>query len=82
MIINLNDHIKVKLNDKGKDIYYHQYDELLRTFPRCGIKPEMPKVDENGYTIFQIWHFMELYGEYMGMSKPSVLKTLNVIYEE
>ena len=26
--INLNEAVKVKLTDLGKDIYYHQFDEL------------------------------------------------------
>ena len=75
MIINLNDRIKVKLNERGKDIYFHQYDKFV------GISQTMPKVDENGYTEFQIWRFMELYGEHIGMAKPPVLENFNVILE-
>ena len=82
MIVNLNDSIKVKLNDRVKDIYYHQFDDVIEQYPQCNIKPSMPKIDENGYTEFQIWYFMELYGKYIGMTKPSVLETLNVIINE
>ena len=80
MTINLNDKIKVKLNDKGKDIFYHQFDEIISLYPQCHIDPRMPNVDENGYTTFQIWEFMKLYGGHIGMAKPSVLENINVIY--
>ena len=75
MIINLNDNIKVKLNDRGKDIFYHQYDDIPN------LEPHYPKVDADGYTEFQIWCFMELYGEHIGMVKPPVLEDFNVILD-
>lgn len=81
ILINLNDYIKVKLNDRGKDIYYHQFDDIINKYPNCKIKPHIPRVDENGYTTFQIWDFINIYGEYIGMGCPDVLETLNVIYE-
>lgn len=80
--VNLNQTIKVKLNDLGKEIYYHQYDEVNERIKRNGdkpIKPTMPKVDADGYTEFQIWKFMNLYGEYMEMCGEPVLETLDVI---
>lgn len=82
--INLNDHIKVKLSDAGKDIYYHQYDEINRKLRLLSgkpttIKPTMPKVDTEGYTKFQLWEFMHLYGKYIMMGGESILETLNII---
>ena len=35
--INLNETIRVKLTDLGKDIYYHQYDELHKALKGRGI---------------------------------------------
>ena len=64
--INLNEPIKVKLTDWGKEIYYHQYDRTNQIAGREICKPKFPKEDENGYTVFQLWCFMELYGEHMG----------------
>ena len=80
--INLNEKVKVRLTDHGKDIYYHQFDEVIKRFPQTGIKPRMPKVDSDGYTEFQLWHFMELYGEHIGMCKPNVIMPLEMVYEE
>ena len=59
---NLNDYIKVKLNDKGKDIYYHQYDAWI---DKTDLKREYPKIDENGYTEFQAHEFIKLYEKHM-----------------
>ena len=68
--INLNEPIKVKLTDWGKEIYYHQYDRTNRIAGREICKPEFPKEDENGYTEFQLWCFMELY-----------IEPLEIVYE-
>ena len=45
------------------------------------VKPKFPKEDENGYTEFQLWCFMELYGEHMGMTLPNVIEPLEIVYE-
>ena len=80
--INLNETVKVKLTDYGKDVYYHQYDELNMRVGRELCKPSFPKVDEEGYTSFQLWYFIELYGNYIGMCKKSVIQPLEIVYEK
>lgn len=79
--INLNEPIKVKLTDLGKEIYYHQYDRINQIAGRKICEPKFPKEDENGYTEFQLWCFIELYGEHMGMTLPNVIKPLEIVYE-
>ena len=79
--INLNESIKVKLTDWGKEIYYHQYDRMNQIAGREICKPKFPKEDENGYTEFQLWCFMELYGEHIGMTLPNVIEPLEIVYE-
>ena len=81
MRLNLNDIIKVKLTDHGKDIYYHQYDMLNASAGRELCKPSYPKVDKDGYTTFQLWCFMELYGVHMGMALPNVIKPLDIVFD-
>ena len=71
--INLNERIKVRLTDLGKDIYYHQFDYINERAGRCVCKPEYPKTDKDGYTEFQLWVFIELYGKHIGMAKPNVI---------
>lgn len=79
--INLNDKIKVKLTDLGKDIFYHRYDWILERNPksRAYIKPHYPKVNEEGYTTFLLWEFMQLYGKHIGMAAPNVILPLEII---
>lgn len=82
--VNLNEWIKVKLNDKGKDIYYHQYDATNRRIEMLGgkkIEPSMPKVDAEGYTQFQMWKFVELYGEHFEAFAfgGGILESLDII---
>lgn len=82
MTINLNDTVKFKLTDYGKDIWYHQYDELNRLSRKEIIKPEFPKVDEDGYTSMQLWCFMELYGPHIHWNAKNVIEPLELICEE
>jgi len=79
--INLNEPIKVKLTDWGKEIYYHQYDRTNQIAGREICKPKFPKEDENGYTKFQLWYFIQLYGEHIGMALPNVIEPLEIVYE-
>lgn len=79
--INLNEPIKVKLTDWGKEIYYHQYDRTNQIAGRKICKPKFPKEDENGYTEFQLWCFIELYGDHIGMTLPNVIEPLEIVYE-
>lgn len=82
---NLNDKIKVKLTEHGIDIFYHQYDESNEFIKARGGKPiesRMPKIDNDGYTEMQLWYFMELYGQYIGMGKPNVLTDLNLYIDD
>lgn len=55
---NLNQSVKVKLNQDGRQ---HLKEK---------ISYEMPE-DKNGYTTFQMWHFMEIFGEvtHLGMNQ-------------
>lgn len=53
--LNLNSTIGFRLNDRGKDIYYHKYDELNEYIVSRGGKPlerRYPDVDENGISWF------------------------------
>jgi len=78
--INLNERIKVKLTDYGKEIYYHRFDDLFRQTDLSVFKPEFPKTDEEGYTTFQLWDFIHIYGNYIDMGLPEVIKPLEIVY--
>lgn len=79
--LNLNSMIKVKLTDYGKGIFYHQYDELNKYLIKCGgspIGPRIPDVDSEGYSQFQLWDFMYVYGKHMMMGAPNVIDLLSI----
>ena len=78
--INLNDSVKVKLTDLGREIFYHKFDGVNEHWGREVIKPHFPKHDDDGYSTFQLWDFMSLYGEHMGMCKNDVIEPLELIY--
>ena len=82
--INLNDRIKVKLTPLGAEIYYHQYDDIHKDYPKMKkhLQSSLPKVDENGYTEFQLHHFISLYGEHIGMCKKNVIEPLDIVIAE
>lgn len=83
--LNLNHFVRVKLTDHGKDIYYHQYDELNKFMEARGIAPivpSYPKVDENGYSEMQLWHFIQLYGPHIGMAMPNVIENMSLYIDE
>ena len=80
--INLNEWIKVKLTDLGKEIYYHQYDELNKAYGREMLKPNFPSEDEDGYTRFQLWKFIQLYGSHIGIGTPNVIDPIDIVFEE
>ena len=77
--INLNDTIKVKLTPYGAEIYYKQFDKLNKQYEKEICKPHMPQIDKDGYTEFQLWHFIELYGEHIGMCKPNVIDPIEFV---
>ncbi len=79
MVINVNDCVKVKLTDKGKDIYFHRFDSLnQKANGREMIKPCYPEVDEEGYTKMQLWEVMATFGLYLHMGFDTPFET-NII---
>ncbi len=73
--IDVNDYVKVKLNQMGKDIYFHRHDDIRKEYvekngyyPVC-FQSDYPKTDENGYSSFPLWEFMKIYGDYMVLGK-------------
>lgn len=79
--ININEYVKVKLTDYGKEIFYHQYDNLNKTYGKEIIKPSYPTVDSDGYTSFQLWYFMNLYGRHIDMGVKNVIEPLEIVFE-
>lgn len=76
--INLNDTIKIKLKDVGRDILNAWCEELERDirarFDRSHLSyalelPERPQPDKDGYFSFQLWEFAHIFGNHCHMGK-------------
>lgn len=82
--LNLNDEVRVKLTDLGKYVYYHRFDKLHKLLKARGVsllEPQMPRVDPDGFTTMQLWSFIELYGNHIGMAKPKVIDPISIFIE-
>ena len=77
IIINLNDNVRFKLTDLGREIYYHQFDDLIATGVQ--LRTKYPEEDADGYVSMPLWQFVELYGPHIGMAKQNVIEPLNLI---
>ena len=83
--LNLNSTIGFRLNDRGKDIYYHKYDKLNEYIVSQGGEPlerRYPDVDENGISWFQLWQFMDIFGNHIELGKPEFWKELSIYIKE
>ena len=76
--LNLNDMIKVKLTDYGKDVYYHKNDDLISK--GVPIERYHPRVDDEGYTDIQLWQFMKIFGPAIKFGMPEQIIENNTIY--
>lgn len=63
---NLNDYVKVKLTDKGKEIFRKDRERLNHMGVRWHFNTE-PELDVDGYYKTQLWSLMELFGEHICM---------------
>ena len=77
---NINQYIKVKLTDKGKEVIQNDYDRLCAAYPNADFKPVYLEDDE-GYTKFQLWDFMRLFGEYMYCGSPCYIENNEIFFD-
>lgn len=74
MEFNINSNVKVRLNSEGHRIleeFHHdrlqRLNEASPEFEWGRYKP--PETDKEGYSEFQMWHLMEVFGAHVGMAK-------------
>lgn len=77
MRLNLNKTVKVKLTERGKELYRQYFSPLPDGFEQ----PE-PRIDEDGFTKIQLWVFIEMFGEHMSLWKPNVIEPLEIVFDE
>ncbi|MGG3307336.1 hypothetical protein ABER23_07905 [Paenibacillus lautus] len=79
--VNLNEYVKVKLTDHGISILKKERAELNKRFAERGLTgfgEYEPKVDEDGYTSFQLWDLMQRLGPHISIGCQLPFET-NVI---
>lgn len=59
--INLNHNVRVKLTEHGVNIFRTYHNDVE------------PEVDEDGYTTFQLWTLMAMFGAHVGLAFPNGL---------
>ena len=71
---NVNQNIRVKLNDLGYQRLADLHNEYIGIIPKWEKRDAeyyKEQADKDGYTRFQLWNFMEYFGEVTGMCKPN-----------
>lgn len=65
MEININDSVKVKLNETGMYILRENHLKLKESFPNLGEFNDAR--DEDGYMKFQLWDLMQTFGPHIDL---------------
>ena len=63
MKFNINDYVKVKLTDKGRELHKRYQNELLKHWDKYEYKA--PKEDEDGWSKWQLWDLMQTFGPHI-----------------
>ena len=79
--VNINDKIKVKLTAKGQEIL----DETMRqNLKKCRLtevcNPYKDYPDAEGYTEFQLWNFMSIFGSHFFCGAPCYIENNKIIF--
>ena len=70
---NINHGVKVKLNELGYHKLMTKRNEILNIIPnskKLELETIKLEADENGYTRFQLWDFMDVFGSVSGIDFP------------
>lgn len=73
--INLNSFVKVKLTDYGKQCYIEDPKKYYES-------PELRETDDKGYTKFQLWDLMSIFGPYMMNGGKIVFEKVRILVNE
>ena len=66
----------------GEEIYYDYIKEINDYYGREIIDKYTPDYEDGGYAKFQLWEFMNIYGNYISMGFPNVIEPLDIYVEQ
>jgi hypothetical protein len=72
---NINDHIKVRLTARGREIHKLEYDCANPKYIKEKYPYQPPQEDKDGWSRWQAWHFMSLFGGYMSQGSDLPAET-------
>lgn len=77
---NINDFIKVKLTEHGRNMHIQNYKKYLGENYNKNFY--VPKKDRQGLTKYQLWEFMNIFGEHMFNGAEQVIENNLIYFEE
>jgi len=69
MKININNTVKVRLNDLGRKIINEHNDKIKLRYPI--FKGSLIETDDKGWSTWQLWELMAIFGPYISLGKDS-----------
>ena len=79
MKFNINDNIKLKITQRGRDILRYNHQELSSRLVHPLAPYKEPIEDSEGYITMQLWTVMHTFGPYMSMTGVLPMETEIII---
>ena len=73
--VNLNNYVKVKLTKFGLDVLIKHYNKYGIT---AFLKKEIEDMGKDGEHKFQLWDFMQIFGEHLYLGAENVVESNNM----
>lgn len=77
--LNWNKTVKVKLTERGLQAYRDHYAWMK---DKLGEEVRDPKVDEDGYSRFQLWSFMRIFGSIIYLGSDNVVEDISFYIDD
>lgn len=78
---NLNNKIKVKLTEHGRSILEKDVTDTLGRLKGFNISDySLYRTDDEGYTEFQLWNFMSIFGPHFWNGCPKIIEHNEIIF--
>lgn len=80
---NINDYVWVRLTEEGHEIYNNYYKEINDMIPNYDVVTPKLDTDEFGYSRFQLWWFMQVFGKHfhIGFGGPCETEVYIEVHE-
>jgi len=75
---NINDEVRVRLTDIGREIYFHKNDKMnerIHCFKGKPFPQKFPEEDADGWYTTQLWELMKLFGRHINMGSKNPFET-------